>query len=68
MLSSVPFEAGKPSLVIANTVKGKGVDFIENVVRYHNIGPLPGTEEAGRALEQLEARRDELAREVGGES
>jgi transketolase len=62
-LGSVPFEAGKPSVLIANTVKGKGVDFIENVVTYHNTGPLPGTEEARRAFEQLEARREELARE-----
>ena len=65
MLGSVPFQAGKPSVLIANTVKGKGVDFIENVVPYHNIGPAPGTEEARRALEQLERRREQLAREVG---
>jgi len=65
LLGSVPFEAGKPSLLIANTVKGKGVDFIENVVPYHNIGPRPGTEEAARALEQLERRRKELAEEGG---
>jgi transketolase len=65
-LDCVPFEAGRPSLLIANTVKGKGVDFIENAVPYHNIGPLPGTEEAKQAFEQLEGRRAELAREVGG--
>ncbi|MBI2941957.1 MAG: transketolase [Chloroflexi bacterium] len=28
-LESVPFEQGRPSVVIANTVKGKGVSFIE---------------------------------------
>ena len=64
VLSSVPFEAGKPSLLIANTVKGRGVDFMENVVNYHNTGPAPGTEEARRALEQLERRREQLAREA----
>jgi transketolase len=68
VLSGVPFEAGKPSLLIANTVKGKGVDFIENVVPYHNIGPLPGTEDARRAFEQLERRRDQLAEEAGSGS
>ena len=67
-LGRVPFETGKPSLLIARTVKGKGVDFIENSVPYHNIGPLPGTEEARRAFAQLERRRDELNREVGGEA
>jgi transketolase len=65
LLSSVPFEAGKPSLLIAKTVKGRGVDFIENVVAYHNTGPAPGTDEARRALEQLEGRRAELAQEAG---
>ena len=64
VLSSVPFEAGKPSLLIANTVKGRGVDFMENVVTYHNTGPAPGTEEARRALEQLERRREQLAGEA----
>lgn len=27
---------GKPTVIIANTVKGKGVSFVENVVGYHN--------------------------------
>jgi transketolase len=29
-LEALPFEQGRPSLVIANTVKGKGVSFIQN--------------------------------------
>ena len=29
-LESVPFEPGRPSAIIARTVKGKGVSFIEN--------------------------------------
>ncbi len=65
LLDSVPFEKGKPSLLIANTVKGKGVDFIENVVTYHNTGPAPGTDEARRAFEQLERRRAHLAGKAG---
>jgi transketolase len=64
-LRAVPFEEGRPSVLIANTVKGKGVDFMENVVAYHNTGPLPGTEEARRAFEQLQRKREELAREAG---
>jgi transketolase len=67
VLGSVPFQEGKPSLVIANTVKGKGVDFIENVVPYHNIGPLPGTEDARRAFQQREERRRQLAGEAGSD-
>jgi len=43
------------------------LDFIENVVPYHNIGPLPGTEEARRAFQQLEERRRQLAGEAGSD-
>ena len=32
---SVPFESGKPSFVIARTIKGKGVSFMENDVAWH---------------------------------
>jgi len=34
-LRAVPFQAGKPSFVIARTVKGKGVKSIENTVASH---------------------------------
>jgi transketolase len=35
MLLAVPFQKGKPSFIIARTVKGKGVKFIENTVSSH---------------------------------
>jgi transketolase len=34
-LSTLPFEAGKPSWLICHTVKGKGVSFMENTVACH---------------------------------
>ena len=34
-LSAVPFEKGKPSFVIAHTVKAKGIDYLENTVESH---------------------------------
>jgi transketolase len=34
-LSSLPLEAGKPTCVIAHTVKGKGVSFMEHSVLWH---------------------------------
>ena len=34
-LESVPLARGKPSLIIANTVKGKGISFMENVPIWH---------------------------------
>jgi len=38
-LSAVPFEKGKPSCLIAHTVKGKGVDFMENTLEWHYRSP-----------------------------
>ena len=34
-LLDVPFESGKPSIIIARTVKAKGIDFLENTVASH---------------------------------
>ena len=34
-ITASPFEAGKPSVIIANTVKGKGLPFAENRVDFH---------------------------------
>jgi transketolase len=42
----------KPSIIIAHTIKGKGVSFMENVVDFH--GRAPTQEEAERALKELE--------------
>jgi len=33
--------ANKPSMVVANTVKGKGVSFMENEIRWHHAMPGP---------------------------
>ena len=35
VLESIPFEEKKPSVVIANTVKGKGISFMENRYKWH---------------------------------
>ena len=42
---------GKPAVIIARTVKGKGVSFMENNVAFH--GKAPTWEEAERALKEL---------------
>jgi transketolase len=34
-LTEIPVEADKPTCVIAHTVKGKGVSFMENTVLWH---------------------------------
>jgi transketolase len=43
---------GKPTVIIARTIKGKGVSFMENNVTFH--GKAPTREEAERALKELE--------------
>ncbi|MBI5307316.1 MAG: transketolase [Planctomycetes bacterium] len=42
---------GRPTVIIAKTVKGKGVSFMENQVDWH--GKTPSKEEAERALAEL---------------
>ena len=58
VLSAVPFEAGKPSGVIANTIKGKGVSFIENDHRWHHRVPND------REYEQAQRELDSLLAEI----
>ena len=42
---------GKPTVIIAKTIKGKGVSFMENVAAWH--GKAPKEEEYKLALEEL---------------
>jgi len=42
---------GKPTVIIANTIKGKGVDFMENIAGWH--GKAPTYDEMMKGLEQL---------------
>ena len=50
---SLPFAVGKPSFIIAHTVKGKGVSYMENSVKWHHGVPSP---------EQYETAINELNR------
>lgn len=55
---AAPFEAGRPSMVIARTVKGKGISFMENDPKWHHH--VPTDEQYERAQQEL----DRLLREV----
>jgi transketolase len=50
---ALPIEPGRPSCVIAHTVKGKGVSFMEGALLWHYRPP--DQEELERALAELEA-------------
>ncbi len=54
-LSQVPFQTGKPTCVIAHTVKGKGISFMEDRLLWHYR--TPQGEEYEEALRELEAAR-----------
>jgi transketolase len=49
---------GKPTVIIAKTVKGKGVSFMENQVRFH--GSVPDEKEFEQAFRELDGRIAEL--------
>jgi transketolase len=46
-------QKGKPFVIIARTIKGKGVSFMENNNLYHY--KAPSEEEYRKALEELES-------------
>ena len=48
----------KPVAIIANTVKGKGVSFMENQVSWH--GSAPNDEQYEKAMAELKAQYDEI--------
>jgi transketolase len=50
---SIPFEAGAPNCILAHTVKGKGVSFIEDRASWHHH--VPTADELSRALAELDA-------------
>ena len=45
---------GKPTAVIATTIKGKGVSYMENVVGWH--GKAPNADEYKTAMDELNAQ------------
>jgi transketolase len=50
---ALPFEPGRPSAIIANTRKGRGVSFMEDRVEWHH--KVPSAEQVQAALEELSA-------------
>jgi transketolase len=51
VFSKLPFEKDKPNIIIAHTVKGKGVSFMEHNVKWHH--GVPSEEEYKIAMEEL---------------
>jgi len=51
-LKEIPMDKDKPHVIIANTIKGKGVPFIENNPKWHH--KVPNEEQLKEALEILD--------------
>ena len=49
---------GKPTCIVANTVKGKGVSFMENNPEWHGIAPKP--DQVAAAVAELETKAKSL--------
>jgi transketolase len=57
----VPFAAGKPNLIIARTIKGNGISFMQNDAKWHHH--VPDAEQMNQALKELECRLEEVEKE-----
>lgn len=51
--AALPFEKGKPSVIIAHTTKGKGVSYMENQLKWHH--GVPNKEQYEQAQQELDA-------------
>jgi transketolase len=59
---SAPLERGKPSAIIARTIKGRGVSFMEDVGKWHH--GVPADAEYARALAEIDAALEKFAEVV----
>jgi transketolase len=57
-LSAAPLD-GKPTAILADTIKGRGISFMEDVAKWHH--GVPNDQEYERALEEIDAAIARLA-------
>jgi transketolase len=62
LFDQLPFEPGKPNLVIAHTIKGKGVSYMEDTVKWHH--KVPNDQEYALAMQELEQARVDVLEHV----
>jgi transketolase len=51
IFEQIPFEKGKPNFILARTIKGKGISFIEDQANWHHH--VPNDEEFAVAMDEL---------------
>lgn len=57
-LDAAPFEVGKPSLILAHTIKGKDICFAENLAKWHH--GIPNKDQYEAAVAFLENKKQEM--------
>lgn len=57
-IEKAKLEKNRPTIIIAKTIPGKGVSFMENNYRWH--GKSPNKEETKKALEELKIEEEKL--------
>jgi len=55
---ALPFKKGKPSLVIAHTIKGKGISYMESQLKWHH--GVPNVEQYATAMRELDVLEESL--------
>jgi transketolase len=63
IFSQLPFEVGKPNLILAQTMKGKGISFIEDQVKWHHH--VTSEEEYSLAMNELQSAEAEWQKRYG---
>lgn len=56
--NSLPLVEGKPTFIIAHTTKGKGISYMENVLKWHH--GVPSKEQYDLAMKELDLQLQEL--------
>lgn len=59
VFSGTPLVQGKPSLILANTIKGKGVSYMENIAKWHH--GVPNQEQFEQAMRELDSQLKEAS-------
>ena len=62
VLEQVPFETGKPNLLLTHTIKGRGISFIENSVKWHHR--VPTDDEFAQAMLELNQAEAKLLEQM----
>jgi transketolase len=58
LFNALPFEPGKPNLVLAHTVKGKGISYMEDSIPWHHR--VPTDDELKIAMRELDTAEKDL--------